>query len=205
MAIDKHIVRTKLLSSRKALPAADRASADRATWIALRGYLDETLTAGATVAAYRPFGAEPGATLQPELPERLAETYRVLLPVTLADNDLDWVVVGTEVPQSSSDPARPRTALSGPKGTEKVAATRGPAAIGRAEVVIVPALGVSHSGLRLGRGGGSYDRALTRLRPGTPVVGLLRDGEFGVAVPAEDHDRPVTAIVTPSGGYATLE
>ncbi|GAB3645658.1 5-formyltetrahydrofolate cyclo-ligase [Glycomyces tarimensis] len=183
----------------------DRETADQATWNALRDLLGEVVAKGATVAAYRPFGAEPCATLRPELPERLAEQYEVMLPVTLADNDLDWTILGAEVRRPEA-PAQPWSgmALTGPRGTEGVAATCGTEAIRGAEAVLLPALAVSPDGVRLGRGGGSYDRALARLRPGVPVVALLRDGESGVEVPAEPHDRPVTGVITPGGGFLAV-
>ncbi|MCH7232883.1 5-formyltetrahydrofolate cyclo-ligase [Glycomyces sp. L485] len=205
MTTVKDAVRARLLETRKAMSPKDREDADRATWNALRGLLGEVLNEGAAVAAYRPFGAEPCATLRPEIPERLADHYKVLLPVTLPDNDLDWTVVGSEVRQSEApEDSWSGVALTGPRGTEGIAATCGPEAIREAAAVIVPGLAVSNSGIRLGRGGGSYDRALARLRPDVPVVALLRDGEFDVAVPAEPHDRPVTGVITPADGFVTV-
>lgn len=205
MITAKNTARTRLLEARKAMPAQERARADDATWKALGAFLAAALPEGGTVAAYRPFGSEPGATLRPELPERLAERYRVLLPVTLPDNDLDWTELGVET--SRRDP-RHRSgrgvALTGPVGAEAVAAPRGTGAIERAGAVVVPGLAVSRAGVRLGRGGGCYDRALARPAPGTPVVALLRDGEFGLEVPAEGHDRPVTGVVTPELGYRAV-
>jgi len=53
--------------------------------------------------------------------------------------------------------------------------------------------------MRLGRGGGSYDRALGRVPVGTFVCALVYDGELLDEVPREPHDRPVSAVVTPSG------
>ncbi|MGH3743069.1 MAG: 5-formyltetrahydrofolate cyclo-ligase, partial [Micromonosporaceae bacterium] len=53
---------------------------------------------------------------------------------------------------------------------------------------------------RLGRGGGSYDRALARLAPGTPVIALLYDDELIRQLPTQPHDRRVTAVITPSAG-----
>jgi 5-formyltetrahydrofolate cyclo-ligase len=53
--------------------------------------------------------------------------------------------------------------------------------------------------MRLGRGGGSYDRALGRVPVGTFVCALLYDGEVLDDVPRGPHDRPVTAVATPSG------
>ncbi len=203
MITAKNTARRRLLEARKAMSRADREAADKATWEALAAFLEAALPRGATVAAYRPFGSEPGAALDPELPERLAERYRVLLPVTLPDNDLDWTEVGAE-PFREHSRARSGMALTGPRGVEAVVPRCGVDAIGRAGAVVVPALAVSHSGIRLGRGGGCYDRALARQAPGAPVVALLRDGEFGVEVPAEGHDRPVTGVVTPTGGYAPI-
>jgi 5-formyltetrahydrofolate cyclo-ligase len=68
------------------------------------------------------------------------------------------------------------------------------------DLVLVPALAVDrHTGVRLGRGGGSYDRALARTHPGTPVIALLYPGELLEGVPAQPHDARVTAVLTPDG------
>jgi 5-formyltetrahydrofolate cyclo-ligase len=75
----------------------------------------------------------------------------------------------------------------------------GPAAIVEADLVVVPALAVDRRGVRLGRGGGSYDRALTRAVPDALIVAVLYDGELVEALPAEPHDRRVHAVVTPHG------
>jgi 5-formyltetrahydrofolate cyclo-ligase len=71
-------------------------------------------------------------------------------------------------------------------------------ALATADVVIVPWLAVDGQGRRLGRGGVSYDRALGRVPVGTPVVVLLHDDEVVGEVPVAAHDRPVTAVATPS-------
>jgi 5-formyltetrahydrofolate cyclo-ligase len=64
--------------------------------------------------------------------------------------------------------------------------------------VVVPGLAVDERGLRLCRGGGSYDRALRRVPSGRPVIALLYDDEVLPVVPAEPHDQKVTVAVTPS-------
>ena len=53
--------------------------------------------------------------------------------------------------------------------------------------------------MRLGQGGGCYDRALGRVPVGTFTCTLLYEGEVLDEVPAGPHDRPVTAVVTPAG------
>jgi 5-formyltetrahydrofolate cyclo-ligase len=74
------------------------------------------------------------------------------------------------------------------------------AAIGTVDLVLVPALAVARSsGVRLGRGGGSYDRVLTRIRPGTPALALLYPGELVDGVPSEPHDQRVSGVVTVDG------
>lgn len=139
------------------------------------------------VAAYLSFGAEPSSS---ELLAHLRSRHvRVLLPVLRADLDLDWAIyVGPQgVVQGEKGPPRP----SGP--------TLGVDIIAEADVVVVPALAVGQDGTRLGRGGGSYDRALSRVPLGRPVVALLYDGELLPGVPTEDHDRGVDLAVQPSG------
>ena len=169
-------VRRGLLATRRSRPQSDEAV--RATLATLATGLD-------TVAAYVPMAGEPGGA---GLPDALAAVCgRLLLPVVRPDLDLDWAVyAGSLVPAAFGlrEPPGPRL---------------GPAAVVAAPLVVVPALAVDLRGVRLGRGGGSYDRALARLGPGTLIVAALYDGEFVSALPFEAHDVRVHAVVTPSG------
>ena len=141
----------------------------------------------ATVAAYVSIGQEPGTG--PLLDLLTALGKRVVLPVLLPDNDLDWAVY-----------EGPAGLVAAGRGLlEPVGRRLGIDAVATADVVLVPALAVDRTGMRLGRGGGSYDRALGRVPVGTFVCALLYDGELVDRVPHDDHDRPVTAVVTPSG------
>nr|WP_184989272.1 5-formyltetrahydrofolate cyclo-ligase [Sphaerisporangium rubeum] len=113
----------------------------------------------------------------------------VILPILRPDDDLDWAVY--DGPDSLAPGPR--------KLMEPVDTPRGVDAIRTAALVIVPALAVDPvTGIRLGRGGGSYDRALARVGPNVPTVALLHEGEL-VDVPAEPHDRPVSMVALPSG------
>jgi 5-formyltetrahydrofolate cyclo-ligase len=146
--------------------------------------IPEVIAAGC-VAAYLSFGTEPAT---PHLVEELwSSGVRVLVPLLRSDLDLDWTEYGDKTlkTQNAGHWASPDGPLLGL------------AAIAGADVVLVPALAVDGRGMRLGRGGGSYDRALTRVPPARPVLALLYDGERPAVVPAEPHDRTVTGIVTP--------
>ena len=164
---------------------ADHGEAARA--IAAHLLAEPEVRRAATVAAYVSMGGEPGTG---ELLETLrAAGKRVLLPVLLADNDLDWAVY--RGPESLRPARRGMLEPDGP--------TLGPDAVATADVVLVPGLAVSAGGARLGRGGGSYDRALGRVPVGTFTCVLLFDDEVGVEVPVEPHDRSVLAAATPGG------
>jgi len=178
-------LRAEILATRSATDPHDRKTASgRMT----RRLLDlPDIGAAGCVAAYLSFGAEPSTS---ELLAYLrSRDVRVLLPVLRADLDLDWAIyVGPQgVVQGGRGPARP----SGP--------TLGVDSVAEADVVVVPALAVGADGVRLGRGGGSYDRALARVPVGRPVIALLYDRELRPGVPTENHDRGVDVAVQPSG------
>jgi 5-formyltetrahydrofolate cyclo-ligase len=141
-----------------------------------------------TVAAYYSLATEPDThRLVFGLWKR--GTY-VILPRLRPDGDLEWA--SYEGPDSL---------VPGPRGVlEPSEPSRGVEAISRAALVLVPALAVDRHGHRLGRGGGSYDRALARVGERVPVVALLYDGELIDEVPAEPHDRPVSAVALPAQG-----
>ncbi|HEY0472870.1 MAG TPA: 5-formyltetrahydrofolate cyclo-ligase [Kribbella sp.] len=117
----------------------------------------------------------------------LASGRDVLLPILYADNDLGWGIA-----PGAADLVPGRLGLSEPP------VDLGPDVIKTAELVICPALAVDRNGVRLGRGGGSYDRALARVSPGTPIWAAVYDTEIVESLPADHHDHPVQAAITPT-------
>jgi 5-formyltetrahydrofolate cyclo-ligase len=182
-------MRSLAVSARSRLTADQRADAGRRIRDALLE-LPQVQMAG-TVAAYYSIGSEPDTRgLVFALWKR--GTY-VILPLLRPDGDLDWA--SFEGPESM---------VTGPKGLrEPGEAPRGVGAIASADVVLVPALAVDGHGNRLGRGGGSFDRALARVGPLIPVIALLYDGELVERVPVEEHDTPVRGVVRPGFGVTT--
>jgi 5-formyltetrahydrofolate cyclo-ligase len=181
-AADKGTLRRAVLSRRAALPVDERAQAEQAAVDALAD------VPGGPVAAYLSVGSEPGTTAL--LAALAAREVDVLLPVLLPDGDLDWA-------RADGGTAPGPHGLLQPQG-ERL----GVDAVAACTLVVVPALSVDRAGNRLGRGGGAYDRALPRT--GGWVVALLHDGESVAELPAEPHDQPVHALVTPRRGLVRL-
>jgi 5-formyltetrahydrofolate cyclo-ligase len=190
VAAAKAALRASVNDSRRNQPADERADAARL----IRDHVlswPQAEMAG-TVAAYYSMGTEP-ETHRLVFGMWKRGTY-VILPRQRPDGDLEWA--SYEGPDSL---------VPGPRGVlEPSEPSRGVEAISRAALVLVPALAVDHRGARLGRGGGSYDRALARVGERVPVVALLFDGELIDLVPASGHDRPVSAVALPSQGIVSV-
>lgn len=185
---EKSVLRAELLDARRLLSTKD--VAETASVLARHALLLPELADAATVAAYVSVGHEPGTRAL--LDALLARGVRVLLPVLLVDNDLDWAVY-----RGADHLERAGRGLLEPDG-ERL----GPDAVLTADAVLLPGLAVDVRGMRLGRGGGSYDRVLARLAAAgadPALVVLLHTNEVVAQVPVEPHDHPVHAVVTPDG------
>jgi 5-formyltetrahydrofolate cyclo-ligase len=178
------------VTARRALPEPERAA--RAARLA-EEMLRLAAGTGGPVCAYLPVGSEPGSA---DAVARLrAAGHEVLLPVVPPrPGPLDWARFDG-----------PETLGEGPIGLREPLGERlGPEAIGRAALVFVPALAADRRGIRLGKGGGYYDRSLPLAAHGTPLVVVLHDEELVDELPAEPHDHRVTAALRPGTGVTPL-
>ncbi len=184
--------RAARLAARRTVPDAIRAAEARALADHLAGFVRRDHT----VCAYLPVGAEPGS---PQMVDRLrALCARVLLPVTRSDArgeplPLLWGVY------------RPGALVAARFGLLEPAEPWLPStAVAEADIVLVPALAVDRHGVRLGRGGGFYDRSLPLRRPTTTLVAVVRDDELLDELPDEPHDVRMTHVLTPKHGLIAL-
>jgi len=177
VAADKARLRRQLIAARNLISDSTRNEAGRL----IRDHVLEMaeVAAAGTVAAYYSIGTEPDTHgLIFALWKR--GSY-VVLPVLLPDGDLDWA--SYEGPDSLAP---------GPRGLlQPVEPVRGAGTIARADIVLAPALAVDVFGHRLGRGGGSYDRALARVGAQVPIIALL-------------YDQLVSAVARPGHGITRL-
>jgi len=190
VAADKARLRRQLIAGRKLISDSTRNEAGRL----IRDHVLEMaeVAAAGTVAAYYSIGTEPDTHgLIFALWKR--GSY-VVLPVLLPDGDLDWA--SYEGPDSLAP---------GPRGLlQPVEPVRGAGTVARADIVLAPALAVDVFGHRLGRGGGSYDRALARVGVQVPIIALLYDSELLPSVPVAAHDQLVSVVVRPEHGITRL-
>ena len=152
--------RERLSALRRSRPAGERHTQRRANGAHLRAALEGI----PLVCAFLPLGSEP---LARELLDELAGSgSTVLVPVVTGAAPLDWVRYPA--------PLRP-----GPAGiAEPVGPRLGSSAVRAADVILVPALAVDETGVRLGRGGGHYDRTLALLDQGRLDQGRLDQGRL---------------------------
>ena len=188
----KAALRERLLAARRLVAEDIRADEART----LSEHVSAVVSSGSTVCAFVPVGAEPGSIEM--LDALLRQAGRVLLPVarTTADDSplaLQWgeyrsgqLVAGRFGLLEPAGPWLPATAMS------------------QASIVLVPALAVDRTGVRLGRGRGFYDRTLPHRDPRAHLIAVIRDEELLDELPREPHDVPMTHALTPGLGLIDL-
>ena len=192
---DKQALRRQLLAQRRSLaPGRDRGADADAIAAAASAFLDTLSLPTSDTGEHSAYGGQPCVAIYRSLPsepptEALAEMLharrvRVIVPETLPDMDLDWRELRAD-------------------GTEGPAL--GLKAIGAALLILTPAMAVDYGGTRLGKGGGCYDRALTRRHPGAVLVAIVNDEEYAAwPLPRDAFDVGVNAVITPGSGFRPI-
>ena len=138
------------------------------------------LKTATNVASYISYEFEPETS---DINQRLIKDgKKVFLPRLLENNDIQWV--------SWNGSSENLTKV------EKIYEPIGDAVEVELDVIILPALHVDRMGNRLGQGGGSYDRALSRSK--AFKIALLHYGELTSEIlPIQPHDEKIDAAATP--------
>lgn len=133
------------------------------------------------IASYVSYGAEPDTS---HLNKALIAVGKTLVLPRIAGDQLEWVRW-----DGSENSLQEKKKIREPIGE----------AISRpheVQVVIVPALRIDRNGIRLGQGGGYYDRALPQLDAWS--IGLIHPDEISSTdLPREEWDQPLDAAATP--------
>lgn len=176
-------LRRQLKAQWKGCEAGARESASRAA-------LDRLLSrpewqAARTVMCYAPLPDE--LDLWPLAARALAEGRRLALP---------RFDPGADAYEAAHVGDLERDVAAGAFGIREPLAARPRIPLNQLDFVLVPGLGFTCDGRRLGRGKGCYDRLLTSIR-GT-ACGVAMDWQVLDFIPAEPHDKHVDCILTPT-------
>ena len=182
-AAAKHSARVEALARRDRLSPVDRKRASAAATANLLG-LPELKDAGVILAYFAlPSEIDPLAGVSALRRRGATIVYpRVegagVLGVHVVDDELEL--------------------LPGPFGLSEPSAQALRADLRLVDAVVVPAVAFDRLGMRLGYGGGYYDRLLPGLRADCPRIGLAFDEQIVAELPAEHHDAAVDVVVTPT-------
>lgn len=185
-------MRSRLMQARQSMSDEDLHREDSAVVSYTASLLRARSGTPSIIAAYLPRRGEPGGNLLLNALHTQAPT--ILLPISGDHGALEWSTYKGDME------LRPGK-LSIPEPTGDRLPT---SALLDCDMIFVPALACTPDGVRLGKGGGYYDRALAELEeiaggdiPATAV--LLYNGEIRDDLPVEEHDQPVDIIITPTG------
>ena len=180
--MEKQGLRRAMLERRRAVPPSERVCVSRTICERLlaRDDVDAAISSGRPIAVYLASADEidldgfitaalaRGAKLV--APRWTGETYDLASLLSLED-----VVLG---PHGIREPAGALSSV----GCEAVA------------VWLVPGLAFTRGGMRLGYGGGWYDRFLSHAAPQAVSIGVGYGFQVVDDLPAEDHDRLLCAV-----------
>jgi 5-formyltetrahydrofolate cyclo-ligase len=182
---EKRRIRQHTIARRDAMPATTRAAASRAITKRV-GELDAVVRAR-TLLGFASFGTE--VELDHLLRAAIDRGVGVFLP--WIERFSPPVLQMSRVVDLERDLVPARMGIREPDPQR-----RRPGRVDRLDVVIAPGVAFDPAGTRLGYGAGFYDRLLTRLRPGTPVIAVAFDTQVVATLPRLSHDMPVDAIIT---------
>ncbi|MEK0446447.1 MAG: hypothetical protein RLZZ399_1768 [Verrucomicrobiota bacterium] len=133
-----------------------------------------------TVALFSPLRGEPVLTTLCPTPGK-----QLLYP-RVVGSELEWIQV-TDPHTQLLPPQLNRHRIAEPGGSQRVS-------IAEADLILVPGLGFSPCGRRLGRGGGYYDRALSGRGAESLAMGVCFEFQIVPEIPFEPHDQPLDGL-----------
>lgn len=178
----KAAMRRAVLAQRRAAHGVRGKSA--ATALAQR-VTEAVPASGSKIAGYWPLGDE--LDCRPTLAALKAAGAEVALPVVAGQGQV--LIFRTWTPGDALE--------SGPFGTSHPTVR---AALVTPDVLLLPLIAFDLTGQRLGYGAGYYDRTVAAFRKERPVtvIGIAYDEQEVAAVPIDEHDQTMDAVITDS-------
>ncbi|WP_232549980.1 5-formyltetrahydrofolate cyclo-ligase [Propioniciclava soli] len=200
----KAALRAELRAARERATPAERAARDRARLT----HLLQLASGHSAVACYLSVPPEPDTTVFVDALH--ARGVRVLLPLLRGRRTPAWAWYagpGTLVPGWRGIPepgpdASASAGLAGPASERPVAlepVSLGSVSLGSVSLVVTSALAATVEGVRLGVGGGWYDRALPSAAAGCVTAAVLDAAAVLDTLPRDPWDVTVDVLVTEHG------
>lgn len=176
----KRELRSELIAARARLGSPERQAASAV--IAERLAALEPFRAAETVGLYAPLGTE--VDVGPIAVAVLARGGRVAFPRSVnGERRLAFCACNLG------------ELVRGPLGAGEPPLVAREVPLAEIQCFVIPGVGFSRDGLRLGRGGGYYDVTLKQA-PGAVRIGVAFDLQLRPELPREPHDVPLDAVVT---------
>lgn len=193
---EKQLLRDRLLAARKTHHATYGATAARqlaAHAPAITPAIEEValesdIGAAAIIAVYLPIGSE--IDIKPLTAALAAQGHDIALPVCLTKSE---PVIFRRYKQGDKLAPDAMNILAPTQDAETLVP----------HIVLLPLLGFDRDGMRLGRGGGYYDRTLAALRAHgeSRAFGIAYDMQMVDKCPTGPHDQAVDAVITERAIY----
>ena len=187
-------IRSLVIARRNAIPADERITRSEKACEELARYFGRTVAPGARIAVYHALGSEVDVSSFAKSARLHGRTCA--FPVMVRDGSngkarmtfWDVPLDGTrraffDKPARAVTPDDPSLAGCTPRDPREI------------DAVVVPMVAFDAGNMRLGYGGGNYDRFLRELRSDTVVCGIAFREQEVEAVPTEPHDLALPKIV----------
>ena len=187
-------IRSLVIARRNAIPADERIARSEIACEELVRYLGRAVAPGARIAVYHALGSEVDVS-------SFAKSARLhgwtcAFPVMVRDgSDAKARMTFWDVPLDGTRRAffdKPARAVTPDDPSLAGCTPRDPREI---DAVVVPMVAFDASNMRLGYGGGNYDRFLRELRSDVVVCGIAFREQEVEAVPTEPHDLALPKII----------
>ena len=187
-------IRSLVIARRNSIPADERIARSEKACEELERYFGRIVAPGARIAVYHALGSE--ADVSSFAKSARLHGWTCAFPVMVRnDNDAkarmsfwDVPLDGTrrtffDKPARAVTPDDPSLAGCTPCGPREI------------DAVVVPMVAFDAGNMRLGYGGGNYDRFLRELRSDAVVCGIAFREQEVEAVPTEPHDLALPKII----------
>lgn len=187
-------IRSLVIARRNAIPADERIARSEKACDALERYFSRTAEPGARIAVYHALGSEVDVSSFAK--NACLHGWTCAFPVMIRDdNDSKARMTFWDIPLDGTRRAffdKPARAVT-PDDPSLAGCT--PCDPHEIDAVVVPMVAFDAGNMRLGYGGGNYDRFLRELRSDVVVCGIAFREQEVEAVPTEPHDLALPKIV----------